>query len=540
MQEVDFQRIFNPIYTILGVNNQLYSTLQLIETNQTTETIGKLFKKMSAFFKMYQDYINNYDETISFINDLLKKNSKFYEFFMDAQKRLNVIDAVANFYAYMITPVQRIPRYILLLRELQKYTANDDPDYANVEASVNALETVAKAVNQRVKEFDAQRKLITLAAQLTGLEPLGEDLIQAHRKPIAEFEICRINGQKKRTMYLFNDLIVICSKKQYHDHVKFLETPIVWADADIKTAPEAFFIVSDKQTLFFKANTKAEADKIVMQINDCMTQLVSATPRLQNQPKANFQPYVPKKKKTILSKDEDAKPANEVPMEDFVSIAEMMDRFEDSNCFYDAGDIVFIHKVLDKDSAIIFLADPDMRTTRNKNNQDQIFLTNVPCVKYRELTNQERKTNKILLALASGVMDKEMIQPAAANNKGHRNSVLRRASMFLSRSQNKVQVPNATQPLFVNQHARMKAIALISASNYATNKTAEVVQGVKTINMYAHTEHQVIQQLQENATPSTAGKQDWQKMIVKKKKPKQQPASKGGKPSNEPDSLAVE
>lgn len=46
IQEDDFQRIFNPIYTILGVNNQLFATLQLIEAKETTDTIGKLFKKM--------------------------------------------------------------------------------------------------------------------------------------------------------------------------------------------------------------------------------------------------------------------------------------------------------------------------------------------------------------------------------------------------------------------------------------------------------------------------------------------------------------
>lgn len=139
-------------------------------------------------------------------------------------------------------------------------------------------------------------------------------------------------------------------------------------------------------------------------------------------------------------------------------------------------------------------------------------------------------------------MDKEVNQPVETSNRRH--SVLRRASMFLSRSQSKVQA-NAPAPVFVNQNARMKAIALISASNYATNKTAEVaVQGVKTINMYAHTEHQVIQQLQENhssntkSTTAAPAKQDWQKMIVKKKKPKQQPA--GSKPSAEPEQLGLE
>lgn len=77
---------------------------------------------------MYQDYINNYDETITFINDSLKKNTKFADFFSDAQKRvahLNVIDPVAHFYSYMITPVQRLPRYILLLRVCIHFTTDN-------------------------------------------------------------------------------------------------------------------------------------------------------------------------------------------------------------------------------------------------------------------------------------------------------------------------------------------------------------------------------------------------------------------------------
>lgn len=63
-------------------------------------------------------------------------------------------------------------------------------------------------------------------------------MIQAHRKPISEFDVSRVHGQKKRTMMLFNDLMLVVSKKQYQDHVKFAETPTVWADIDIKTAPE--------------------------------------------------------------------------------------------------------------------------------------------------------------------------------------------------------------------------------------------------------------------------------------------------------------
>jgi len=34
---------------------------------------------------------------------------------------------------YLIMPVQRIPRYLLLLQALKDYTPSTDPDYPNLE-----------------------------------------------------------------------------------------------------------------------------------------------------------------------------------------------------------------------------------------------------------------------------------------------------------------------------------------------------------------------------------------------------------------------
>jgi hypothetical protein len=47
----------------------------------------------------------------------------------------------------LIAPVQRIPRYILLLRDLIKSTAVDHPDYKNLCASLALMQEVADHSN---------------------------------------------------------------------------------------------------------------------------------------------------------------------------------------------------------------------------------------------------------------------------------------------------------------------------------------------------------------------------------------------------------
>ena len=54
-----------------------------------------------------------------------------------------------HFNSDLIMPVQRIPRYILLLTELKKYTPADHPDADAVDAALAQLADVAAFVNEK-------------------------------------------------------------------------------------------------------------------------------------------------------------------------------------------------------------------------------------------------------------------------------------------------------------------------------------------------------------------------------------------------------
>jgi len=62
--------------------------------------------------------------------DLLEKICKHPLFIQICEKKSNVENLI-------ITPIQRIPRYTLLLQDLLKKTSKDHPDYADIDKSLN-------------------------------------------------------------------------------------------------------------------------------------------------------------------------------------------------------------------------------------------------------------------------------------------------------------------------------------------------------------------------------------------------------------------
>ena len=53
--------------------------------------------------------------------------------------------------AYLLTPVQRIPRYVLLLKQLLKQTDSEHPDYFYIEAVLQRLADFLTQLNDSIQ-----------------------------------------------------------------------------------------------------------------------------------------------------------------------------------------------------------------------------------------------------------------------------------------------------------------------------------------------------------------------------------------------------
>lgn len=172
--------------------------------------------------KTYSSYINNFDNSALVISKLRKSNKKFSKF-CDKQME-NPESRGQSLESFLIMPVQRIPRYTLLLRELIKNSVASDPDFPLLEAAFNALSEIADSINTNKKDAESSEKVFEIQENLIGLSHpivspsrrfVKEGVLNylADFKDMAKFD----KTKKRRTVYLFNDLLVTAKgdKKLY-------------------------------------------------------------------------------------------------------------------------------------------------------------------------------------------------------------------------------------------------------------------------------------------------------------------------------------
>eukprot|EP00002_Diphylleia_rotans_P025343 TRINITY_DN5004_c0_g1_i7.p1 TRINITY_DN5004_c0_g1~~TRINITY_DN5004_c0_g1_i7.p1 ORF type:complete len:485 (-),score=68.95 TRINITY_DN5004_c0_g1_i7:345-1799(-) len=112
--------------------------------------------------------------------------------------------------SYLIMPVQRVPRYELLLREMLKFTPKTHPDHALVEKALEQVKKVASAINEKNREAESLNKMLDIQQSHPNIE-----ILAAHRRYVrhGEFEQASRSSQlwrSTRILYLCNDSIIIC------------------------------------------------------------------------------------------------------------------------------------------------------------------------------------------------------------------------------------------------------------------------------------------------------------------------------------------
>ena len=74
----------------------------------------------------------------------------------------------------LIKPVQRIPRYVLFVRDLLKHTASSHPDHSPLQQALEALTTLAERVNESERassRLEQQRELLAAVDELALVSP---------------------------------------------------------------------------------------------------------------------------------------------------------------------------------------------------------------------------------------------------------------------------------------------------------------------------------------------------------------------------------
>jgi hypothetical protein len=204
----EVKSIFSSLEVIVAYNERLLSQLQpRVESWSPNQRLGDIFIQICGFLKVYTNYIANYNASMATLNRCRTKKEKFAQWLAEQEEKPELQGLKLG--ALLILPVQRIPRYQLLLSDLSKHTWSGHADYADLLKATSLIQEVAIYLNDKKREADNITKVTEIQEQFTW----DEDLAQPHRRFVKDITLKTISGKEKefkdRKFYFFNDLIVV-------------------------------------------------------------------------------------------------------------------------------------------------------------------------------------------------------------------------------------------------------------------------------------------------------------------------------------------
>jgi hypothetical protein len=131
LKQDDYETMFLDIELIIPVNKEVLKSLQecflvqkeidekikngeQVTIDAKSDTVGKIFLRMTPYLKSYTTFCNKYDQIYKMYESLKETRKPFRKFLERVEYQPEVkYQALPSF---LILPVQRIPRYNLLLR----------------------------------------------------------------------------------------------------------------------------------------------------------------------------------------------------------------------------------------------------------------------------------------------------------------------------------------------------------------------------------------------------------------------------------------
>eukprot|EP00027_Filamoeba_sp_ATCC50430_P016850 CAMPEP_0168571736 /NCGR_PEP_ID=MMETSP0413-20121227/17521_1 /TAXON_ID=136452 /ORGANISM="Filamoeba nolandi, Strain NC-AS-23-1" /LENGTH=753 /DNA_ID=CAMNT_0008604661 /DNA_START=30 /DNA_END=2291 /DNA_ORIENTATION=+ len=287
IDDTQLKTIFSDIVLIHSLNEQLLKELKpIVENWSPNKCLGQIFIKIMDFLKIYSGYIQNFNASLDCIHQCSKKE-KFEKFLLQAKEQTeNKMDLPS----FLIMPVQRIPRYNLLLKDLLKRTWSDHPDYEALTQASQKADKIAEYLNEMKRLAEEQTVLMELQSKITGKAVPRLAIIDRKMYRSTTFEDSK---QGEVTLFLFNDMIMCCKpdKKQY----KFKETfqtkeleirPPSVADSANKSF--SVYFVNTKKALFeITAKTSEEKEAWVSDFNKAKQALEKSKSNGQSSNKTN-------------------------------------------------------------------------------------------------------------------------------------------------------------------------------------------------------------------------------------------------------------
>eukprot|EP01103_Thecamoeba_quadrilineata_P016666 TRINITY_DN5625_c0_g1_i2.p1 TRINITY_DN5625_c0_g1~~TRINITY_DN5625_c0_g1_i2.p1 ORF type:complete len:802 (-),score=233.69 TRINITY_DN5625_c0_g1_i2:57-2462(-) len=199
--------IFSNMNLLIGLSTELLGDLnKRIDSWNNRQLIGDLFLKIVPHLKIYTQYLANYNAAHLRLNSL-KQNPQFAAFLSGLKTNHTDDIKKMDVTSYLIMPVQRVPRYNLLLRDLAKHTWPEHPDYSNLLSAADEVEKLANFLEDKTRFSEDLLKLTEISTQVADI-PFT--LAKPSRRFVRESNL----PDQRQSVFLFNNLILVARHKK--------------------------------------------------------------------------------------------------------------------------------------------------------------------------------------------------------------------------------------------------------------------------------------------------------------------------------------
>ncbi|XP_033612414.1 FYVE, RhoGEF and PH domain-containing protein 3 isoform X1 [Fukomys damarensis] len=278
---------------------------RITEEWDTNPRLGDILQKLAPFLKMYGEYVKNFDRAVGLVSTWIQRSPPFKEVVHGIQKQ--EVCGNLTLQHHMLEPVQRVPRYELLLNDYLRRLPEDAPDRKDAERSLELISTAANHSNAAIRKMEKMHKLLEVYEQLGG----EEDIVNPANELIKEGHIQKLSAKngtaQDRHLFLFNSMVLYCVPKlrlmgqKFSVREKMDISGLQVQDIVKPNAAHTFILTGRKRCLELQTRTEEEKKEWI--------RVIQATIERHKQNSETFRAF-----SSTCGQDDDASPSPDLPM----------------------------------------------------------------------------------------------------------------------------------------------------------------------------------------------------------------------------------
>ncbi|BFU23259.1 Rho guanine nucleotide exchange factor, putative [Entamoeba histolytica HM-1:IMSS-B] len=215
--------MFKYLDTIITISQELIRLFDESKKSNCFESeIGNIFIQMQSYLKGYNLYVANNAYALN-IADRLYKKEKYAKYLETLRQSIQGPDTMKlDLNSFLIMPVQRVPRYRLLLQDLLKNTPDGTLGKSALATALEQIKVLGISINESIADEERRRKLLEIQSRLP--KSLQPKFVCPGREFVMETTVVLTWEEKltKLTLIFVTDMLIFAETVNKRIDVKYV------------------------------------------------------------------------------------------------------------------------------------------------------------------------------------------------------------------------------------------------------------------------------------------------------------------------------